>query len=141
MSDRVFGVLLLIASVAYGLMASGYRVRFGDPLGPTIFPLILAVPTGLLSLVLIFRPDPEPSWVRGAGLNRQLSTLSVLVAYIFLLEPAGFLLSTAVAVLLLALLLGAPPGRALLTGAITSSILYLLFNNLLGLPLPGGVLS
>lgn len=140
MSDRILGVLLLLVAIAYGIIASGYRVRFGDPLGPSIFPLLLAFPVGLLSLVLIFRPGPEPLWVRGRGLLRQVATVGVLVVYIFLLEPVGFIVTTTVAVFLLALLLAAPPWRAVLTGAITSLVLYFVFNNLLGLPLPGGIL-
>lgn len=141
MTDRLVGTLLLAIAVAFGLMARGLHVGFSDPLGPSAFPIVLAIPLALLSIYLIVRPDPSTTWITGQPLVRQLVSVAVLVSYSFVLEPLGFLLATFVALVLLGLMMGARLGRAALTAVVTSVALYILFDRLLGLPLPVGVLS
>jgi putative tricarboxylic transport membrane protein len=140
-SDRLTGLALLALAVAYGLAASGYQAMIGDPLGPAVFPIVLAIPLGLLSLYLIVRPDPEPDWPRGRALLKQLLALVAFVAYAYLLEPLGFLVSTFLAVLVLGWLLGARLWQAGAAGVAIAVVLFVLFDTLLGLPLPAGVLG
>jgi putative tricarboxylic transport membrane protein len=140
MSDRLAGLVLLALAVAYGITASGFQTRFGDPLGPAIFPLVLAFPLGVLSLYLIARPDPEPEWARGRALLKQGLALIVFVAYAYLLEPLGFIVASVLAVALLGRLLGARLWQSGAAGLAIAVVLFFLFNNLLGLPLPAGVL-
>ena len=141
MSDRLTGLVLLALAVAYGVTASGFETRFGDPLGPAIFPLVLAIPLGLFSLYLIVRPDPEPDWARGRPLLKQALTLIVFVAYAYLLEPLGFIVATLLGVAALGWLLGARLWQSAAAGLGIALVLFLLFNSLLGLPLPAGVLA
>jgi putative tricarboxylic transport membrane protein len=140
-SDRLTGFALLALAVAYGFAASGYQAMIGDPLGPAVFPIVLAIPLGLLSLYLIVRPDREPDWPRGRALLKQLLALVAFVAYAYLLEPLGFLVSTFLAVVVLGWLLGARPWQAGAAGAAIPLVLFVLFDTLLGLPLPAGVLG
>lgn len=140
-SDRLTGLVLLALAVAYGVTASGYEAMIGDPLGPATFPLVLSIPLGLFSLYLLMRPDPEPDWARGRPLLRQGLALAAFVAYAYLLEPLGFIVTTALAVAVLGWLLG---GRLWQTGAAGIAIalvLFVLFHHLLSLPLPAGVLG
>jgi putative tricarboxylic transport membrane protein len=141
MSDRLTGLALLALAVAYGIAASGYQAMIGDPLGPAVFPIVLAIPLGLLSLYLIVRPDREPDWPRGRALLKQLLALVAFVAYAYLLEPLGFVLSTFLAVVALGWLLGARPWQAGVAGAAIAVVLFVLFDTLLGLPLPAGGLG
>lgn len=141
MSDRLTGLVLLALAVAYGVTASGFQAMIGDPLGPAVFPIVLAVPLGLLSLLLVARPDPEPNWPRARALLKQALTLLVFVAYAFLLEPLGFVVATLLAVTAMALLLGARLGPAATAGLASALVLFVLFDQLLGLPLPSGVLG
>jgi putative tricarboxylic transport membrane protein len=141
MSDRLTGLVLLVLAVAYGITASGYEAMIGDPLGPAVFPLVLAVPLGLFSLYLIVRPDPEPDWARGRALLKQALTLGVFIAYAYLLEVLGFVVTTFLAVVALGLLLDAKPWQAASAGLGIAIVLFVLFNNLLNLPLPAGVLG
>lgn len=141
MSDRLTGLVLLALAVAYGVTASGFEAMIGDPLGPAVFPIVLAVPLGLLSLVLVARPDPEPDWPGGRALLKQAFTLLAFVAYAFLLEPLGFVVATVLAVTVMALLLGARLRPAATAGLATALVLFVLFDQLLGLPLPSGVLG
>jgi putative tricarboxylic transport membrane protein len=140
-SDRLTGLVLLALAVAYGLAASGYQAMIGDPLGPAVFPLALAIPLGLLSLYLIVRPGAEPDWPRGRALLRQGLALVAFAAYAYLLEPLGFLVSTFLAVVVLGRLLGAGLWQAGAAGAAIAVVLFVLFDTLLGLPLPAGVLG
>jgi putative tricarboxylic transport membrane protein len=136
MSDRIAGLIFLVLSIWYGVTAGNYEASFGDPLGPAAFPQMLAAPAGLFSLYMILRPDPDPEWVAGAPAVRQLATLAVLVAYAFLLEDLGFVLATALGVALLGRLLGSGWGKSAVSGVVMSVGLFVVFDNLLGLPLP-----
>jgi putative tricarboxylic transport membrane protein len=140
-SDRLTGLALLALAVAYGVAGSGYQAMIGDPLGPAVFPIALAIPLGLLSLYLIVRPDPEPDWPRGRALGKQALALVAFVAYAYLLEPLGFLVSTFLAVVVLGWLLGARLWQAGAAGAAIALVLFVAFDTLLGLPLPAGVLG
>ena len=141
MSDRLTGLVLLALAVAYGIMASGYQAMIGDPLGPAVFPIALAIPLGLLSVYLIIRPDREPAWPRGPALLKQILAIVAFVAYAYLLEPLGFLVSTFLAVVALGSLLGAGLPQAGAAGVGIAVLLFVLLDTLLGLPLPGGVLG
>ena len=141
MSDRLTGLALLALAVAYGVTAGGYQAMIGDPLGPAVFPIVLAIPLGLLSLYLIVRPDPEPEWARGRVLLKQVLALVAFVAYAYLLEPLGFLVSTFLAVMVLGWLLGARLWQAGAAGVAIAVVLFVVFDTLLSLPLPAGVLG
>lgn len=141
MSDRIAGLLIAAIAVWYGVVAGTYEQGFGDPLGPAAFPRMVAVPLGLLALVLLVRPDAEPAWPRARVLLRQAGALLVLILYAVLLEDLGFPLATFLAVTLLARELGAGWRAALMTGLGLGAGLWVLFDPLLGLPLPLGLLA
>jgi putative tricarboxylic transport membrane protein len=101
----------------------------------------LAVALGLLSLYLIVRPDAEPAWPRGRALLKQVLTLVAFVAYAYLLEPLGFVVSTSLAVMVLGWLLGARIWQAGAAGVAIALVLFVVFDTLLSLPLPAGVLG
>lgn len=81
-------------------------------------------------------PRHNADWAGPAGLLRQAAALGLLLGYALLLEPLGFVPSTFAAVLGLGLLMGAPPIRGFLTAGIAAPGLYILFDRLMGLPLP-----
>ncbi len=141
MSDRLTGVALLALALAYGIAGGGYQAMIGDPLGPAAFPVALAIALGLLSLYLIVRPDREPDWPRGRALGKQALTLVAFVAYAWVLEPLGFIVSTFLAVMVLGWLLGARLWQAGAAGVAIALVLFVAFDTLLGLPLPAGVLG
>lgn len=136
MTDRIVGLLILVISIAVIVVARGYEAGFGDPLGPAVFPQMVASLAAILSLGMIFRPDPDPDWHMGSSRIKQLATLGVLIGYVILLEPLGFPLSTTIATALLAALFGAGLWKATATGLCVGVSLYLIFDSVLGLPLP-----
>lgn len=136
MSDRIAGLIVLALTIWFGWTAGSFEASFGDPLGPAAFPQMLAIPAGILSLVLILKPDPDPEWVLGRPAAKQLATLGVLIAYALLLEELGFVIATTLAVVALGRLLGAGWARSTASGVIMSVTLFVVFDRLLGLPLP-----
>ncbi|HKI57125.1 MAG TPA: tripartite tricarboxylate transporter TctB family protein [Trueperaceae bacterium] len=141
MTDRFTAAFLLILAVAYGLHARSFRTNFiTDPLGPQAWPIMLAVFLALLASYLLVRPRSDARWPHRIVLLRQLVLVAALVGYALLLDPIGFLAATVLVVAFMALLLGARWWQAGTTGLVSSAALYLLFNSVLGLPLPVGAL-
>lgn len=136
MSDRITGGLLLLLSVWYVAAAGRFGTAFGDPLGPSAFPRMVGAPAILFSLTLLIWPDPDPAWARGAPLLRQAAAVATLIGYAFLLVPLGFILATFAAVAVLGILMRATAPKAILSAAIMSPLLFVLFDRLLDLPLP-----
>jgi len=135
-SDRLTGLLIAALAVWYGWMADNFEEGFGDPVGPSAFPKLLAVPMGLFALYLIVRPDPEPRWPTGRPLLRQIGMMAALVGYPLILEPLGFPLATALGVIAMALLLGGPRQGAAISAVAFSLGLFVMFDQVLGLHLP-----
>ena len=136
MSDRLTGLLIAALAIWYGWTANNFEEGFGDPVGPSAFPKLLAVPMGLFALYLIVRPDPEPRWPVGAARLRQLGMLATLVAYPLVLEVLGFPIATALGVVAMAVLLGGPRKAAAGSAVAVSLGLFVMFDQILGLHLP-----
>ena len=138
MSDRLTGAIFLLIAIWYGYAAQFYSQDFADPLGPSVFPQVLAVPFGLLSLYLLLRPDPDPDWGLGPRLARQAGAILVLVVYSQVISLLGFMLSTTILGALMAVFLGAKLVPALVTGVVLGVGFFFLFDGLFQLPLPLG---
>lgn len=136
MTDRIVGLVFLTLSIWYGVTAGSYKASFGDPLGPAAFPMMVAVPAALMSLIMILRPGANPVWATGRPMARQAATLAVLLGYALLLERLGFPLATMLGVTLLARLIGTGWQQAISAGVVIALLLYVSFDRLLGLPLP-----
>jgi len=143
-SDRVFGALALILAIAYGLQARTFKTGLQvamDPLGASTFPYLLAVVLGITAIYLIVRPDPSPHWPDLRHLLEMGGVILVLILYAVVLEEIGFILATFAAVAFIGWRLGARPVPALTNGVAASVVLYTLFDRVLGLPLPSGLLG
>ncbi|MEO1018958.1 MAG: tripartite tricarboxylate transporter TctB family protein [Pseudomonadota bacterium] len=141
MSDRVAGVFFLLIAIVYGGLAGNYKSDFADPIGTEGFPFFVSLPMGLLSLALIIKPSVAADWPGGKALLKQAAVILILIAYAAALEPVGFPLATFVAVIFLARFLEATWRQCVLVGAILAVLLYVVFDPLLGLPLPLGLLE
>ena len=95
-------------------------------------------------LWLCVRPavDAEVSWPSSRGFARAASGFVLLLLYTLALQPVGYLISTAV-FLVVGILLLEPvrPTRALVVGVASAAFLFLIFRVWLRLPLPGGFLG
>jgi putative tricarboxylic transport membrane protein len=95
-------------------------------------------------LWLCARPtaDPEVSWPASRGFARAASGFVFLLLYALALQPLGYLISSAVFLVVGILLLEpARRARALVIGIASAAFLFLIFRVWLRIPLPGGVLG
>jgi putative tricarboxylic transport membrane protein len=137
MSDRIAGGIILALAIWFWTAAGAFTASLSDPLGAAFFPRIISFPLGILALYLVFRPDEEPGWTTGRPLLLQVIVLAILVVYSLSLEALGFPLATFGAVTLLGRIYGLNWKFAVLTAAVSSASFMILFDQILGLPLPG----
>ena len=136
--DRIFGVVVVLVAVAYGVAALQFKQGFiVDPVGPKTFPLIVAGVSVVCGLMLIVKPDPDPEFppLRTAG--TLLMAMLTLVAYAYAIKPLGFLIPTAIAAAILSYQIDPRAKFAVAAGLGLSGGLYVLFKFVLGLGLLG----
>ena len=136
--DRIFGVVMIVAALGYILSASGIETSFmSDPVGPRVFPYMIAGVMILSSLVMVLRPDPDVEWPVGQTLAHLAIALVMLVGYAWLITPLGFILPTIVVSAGLSWLISGRPVPAMLAGLGLGLGLFVLFRFGLGLGLRG----
>ena len=97
MSDRVFGLVVVLVALAYIASATQIQTSFlSDPIGPKAFPMLVGSIAALCGAIMILRPDEEPDWPELRTLGALLISVIVLVAYAYMLKPLGFLIPTAI---------------------------------------------
>jgi len=143
LGDRILGLALFVLAVAYGWAAQQWPAPFGghEAVGPETFPTILAVVLALSSCYLMVKPDPDAEWPWGRTAVELLIAVGILVVYALVLEPIGFIPSTTLAVGTLCWRMGAGLKGAFITGLVSAVVVFFLFNNLLELSLPAGLLA
>ncbi|WP_252271216.1 tripartite tricarboxylate transporter TctB family protein [Pseudomonas subflava] len=142
MYDRLFGAVWLLLCAGLAVIAWGFQAPFSyDPVGPRAYPLLLLALMAAGSLWLILRPSHLEHLLSRHQSLRALLCVLVLLAYALLFEPLGFVLSTALAAAVLGLLFGGRPLACAISGVLMGVLLYVLFDLLLDVPLPLGVLT
>lgn len=135
MSIRLAGVAIFLIAALYAWTAQDYTASFGDVLGPSVFPIMVGIPAMALALSLVVYPGGSVSWPSSERLLRQGLAIAALIGYAFLLEPLGFPLATAAVIACVAMVLDGPPTKSLVIGVSGSLSLWVLFDQLLGLPI------
>ena len=138
MSDRIFGLVVILVALAYIAGALQIQTSFlSDPVGSKTFPVIVASIAALCGGIMIFRPDEEPDWPEARTLLSLGVSVVLLVGYSYALKPLGFLLPTAVAAGILSYQISQRPAFAAMAGVGLSAGLFVLFKMVLGLGLTG----
>jgi hypothetical protein len=143
-------VNLVCAGLLWGLGAltlfEGLRIRDDWP-GARLLPTVLAVVLALLGAGHLLSSEAELAaeravWPDAACVRRTAFVFGTLVLYVVLLPVLGFLLATAVFMLLMLRTLGALSWAValVLTGA-TAGTCHVVFQHWLGVPLPRGPLG
>lgn len=135
MSVRLAGVAIFMIAALYTWYGREYTASFGDVLGPSVFPLIVGIPTMILSASLVAFPTGRVEWPDREHIFRQVAALAILFGYAWLLRPLGFPLATFGLIAGIGIVLGGPPLRSVILGAVLAPGLWLLFDQVLGLPL------
>jgi putative tricarboxylic transport membrane protein len=144
MIARVSGLVVAGLGVAACILARSLPAQTGFGLGPAFLPfwtgIVLAV--GGLWLCARSTADTEVSWPASRGFARAAFGFVLLLLYALALQPLGYLISTAVFLVITILLLEPVRfTRALVVGIASAAFLFLIFRVWLRIPLPGGVLD
>jgi len=143
-SDILAALVLIL--IAVGAMIGAVGLRIGTPTEPQpgFFPFLSGAVILVLSLVILVRGFIGRTEVRGSfgEIRRPAMLVGVLIVFVALLEPLGFIITSLIAILLVLWIMGVKSWRALLISAFAFSIgTYLLFDRLLGITLPAGALA
>ncbi len=131
-SDRIFGLIALITAVAYIAAATQIQTNpFSGEFLPKLFPLLIGGVAAIASLVLVFKPDPDPEWPDGRTWGNLLVAVIVLAFYSVLMSPLGFILPTAVAATILSYQISPNRKKAILAGIGLSLGLFVVFKFIL----------
>lgn len=140
-SNRIAALVLLAFSLVYGVAGSGIEYAFAsDPLGPRVFPVLLAAILGLLSLVYLFVPGQSETWPQGTVLLRCIALPALVLIAALLFEPLGFAASMFVMTAGVGRIFGASWKASLIGGLVQAALWYLVFGYLLEVYLPVGEL-
>ena len=149
-AERRLGAGLL--AVGAGYLAAAFLISEPEggyaAVGPQAFPIGIGIALVAVALRMTFRtngagrtsaPDSSPA---AADWRTAAPSALLFLAYIALLEPVGYLPATTAFIALEARLLGSRRwGRDLLASLVVTVSVYVLFNLLLGLRLPAGLLG
>ncbi len=138
MSDRLFAFAVIVVALGYILSATTIQSGFmPDPVGPKLFPYMIAGAAIVAALTILIRPAEEPEWPGLATFGRIAFAIIVLVGYAYALKPLGFLMPTAIAAGILSYQIHPDARNAALTGLGLSLGLFVIFRFGLGLGLFG----
>ncbi|MEW6464740.1 MAG: tripartite tricarboxylate transporter TctB family protein [Pseudomonadota bacterium] len=149
MADRLLGAVCVIVAAAMAWFARSYTAEISyEPVGPRAFPTLLAALMGLAGLWLLLRPRrftpaaPASTEPQAPPNLRAVALCAVAVlAYGAVFQALGFWLATAAMTVPVALAFGGRWHKALAGGLVMGLGLYFLFDKLLDVILPTGVMA
>jgi len=141
---------LVLMAVACLALLEAVQLPFGTPRVPQsgFWPTILAILLAFFSLIQFGKTigkkarGATPFWAETSGWQRILWVVGSLVAFAFLFEPLGYLLSVFLMIgFLLWIIEPRKWWRLILVALLISVLSYLMFGILLKTPLPSGILN
>ena len=142
MSDRILGAACVVVAAGMAWAAQDYAAPISyEPVGPRAFPLLLSALLGASGAWLLIRPGPHASGLGLPQLQRLGLAMAAVFGYALLFELLGFTAATALMALPVGMAFGGSWKQALAGGAGLGLVLYLMFDKLLDVVLPTGVLA
>ncbi|MDO9434839.1 tripartite tricarboxylate transporter TctB family protein [Hydrogenophaga sp.] len=142
MSDRVLGAVSVVTAAAMAWATRDYVAPYSyEPLGPRAFPLLLAICMGLGGLWLLFRPTAGGEAFRQVPWKGTLCCCGAILVYAALFQSLGFILATVLMSFPVGMAFGGTWKQSLLAGIGIGVGFHFLFDKLLDVTMPGGVLS
>jgi putative tricarboxylic transport membrane protein len=145
--QRIFASVLLLVCTGLALMAWPYQAAFSyEPVGPRAFPLLMLGLMGAALLYMVFRPAPIKHSEDEPPLDRETLTkiaicVALLLVFAGLFEPLGFILSSILIGIPMARLYGGRWMPSIVVTTLMAIGLYLLFDRVMDVPLPLGLLD
>ena len=142
MSDRTLGAACMVVAAGMAWAAHDYAAPISyEPVGPRAFPLLLAVLMGVCGAWLVLRPAQGVSPFSALAWRPLLLTMGAVLGYALLFQWLGFTLATALMAVPVGMAFGGSWQQSLAGGAGLGLSLFLLFDKLLDVVLPTGLLS
>ena len=151
LNDAVFGLLLMLVGGAVLAAIQGYPKIPGQPVGPALFPGLIAAGLCVCGVLLVAKgvrqrsAQPWLAWEDWVRSPRHALALAVLlgsiVFYILVSNWLGFLLTAALVLTALFLVLRVKPLNAVTIAIVASLVVHFAFYKLLRVPLPWGLLT
>ncbi|MBM3449529.1 MAG: tripartite tricarboxylate transporter TctB family protein [Armatimonadetes bacterium] len=143
MGDRAAAAVAMATAVFYIREATSYRnAAVGDVVGPASYPILLGACLLALGAALLLKPGGAPAPDQGLAGPQAIRFGAALGAYVAVIEPVGFLISTFVFLATTILMLGERSFvRAGAVAAAATISLWALFERLLSVLLPKGLLG
>ncbi len=142
--DRWIAMAILSISLIFFIMSYSIVVNVPDyeAVGSKGVPLFLSIVMIVLSLMLLIRPTNfNFGEYSKKGFLKQMIFLLMLLVYSILLEEVGFIIGNTAFMMFTMIFFGAKKYVATLISIIVTLSFYILFNILLGLTLPDGILA
>ena len=142
MSDRILGGACVIAAAGMAWAAKDYAAAISyEPVGPRAFPLLLACLMAIGGAWLGLRPTLREGAFAPAKLGSIALCTIAIVAYALLFQWLGFPLATALMAVPVGMAFGGSWSASLAGGVGLGLGLFLLFDKLLDVVLPTGLLA
>jgi putative tricarboxylic transport membrane protein len=138
LSELIFSVIVIALGLLVFITARGFpELPEGHP-GPGLFPVYLG--GGLLFCgVLLLINALKFQTFRTSGFEGKwvlvVSILAIMIVFPFFYRMVGFFIAIAIAILIVGLLMKLKFTSAILTSLITTGFIYLIFNQILHVPL------
>jgi putative tricarboxylic transport membrane protein len=145
--QRIFASVMLLVCVGLALMAWPYQAAFSyEPVGPRAYPLLMLGLMGLALLYMVFRPTPivhseEDPQLDRATLKKIGICVALLLVFAGTFEPLGFIVSSILIGVPMARLYGGRWVPSVVIISLMAIGLYLLFDKVMDVPLPLGLLD
>jgi putative tricarboxylic transport membrane protein len=141
MSDRILGAACVVVAAGMAWAAKDYAAPISyEPVGPRAFPLLLAGLMAAGGAWLLVRPSPHVSGLGLAHLRTLGLAAGAVFGYALLFELLGFTIATTLMAIPVGMAFGGSWKQALAGGAGLGIVLYVLFDKLLDVVLPTGLL-
>ena len=151
LNDAVFGLLLTLLGAAVLIGVQGYPRIPGQPVGPALFPGLIAAGLCVCGLLLIargWRHRAQQGWLAWDDWVRSprhvmalLVLLGSVVFYMAAADVLGFLLTSFLILMALFLVLRVRVPVALAVAVVATLLVHTGFYKLLKVPLPWGLLT
>jgi putative tricarboxylic transport membrane protein len=142
MSDRILGAVCLVASAGMAWAARDYAAAISyEPVGPRAFPLLLSGLMAIGGLWLVVQPSVRSGTFEGVPVKQTALCVLAVLVYALLFETLGFTVATTLMAIPVGMAFGGSLKQVIASGAGLGLMLYLLFDKLLDIVLPTGILS
>jgi len=140
-NDRKYAIAMLVFSMIYCYSAFSLDAGF-DPTQEKYYPFVLSIIMVTLSLALLVWPSVHTtSWPKGKNLIKIGLTFIAILIYSLVLQKIGFLISASVLMGICMWVFEAKRKWIAPVSIIVAISFYLIFDRLLGLNLPSGLLN